>query len=145
MSLKLIADSLGGSRLLGKGVETPLGAINVIRHGLPAQSAFFLQNRLDVGDQEFSTTLGVSVKWLSRHRKEPKKHLDANVSDRLYRIARIVTLAEEVLETHATAMHWLTRPQLGLGEMIPLELLSTEIGAKEVEELLYRIEYGIYS
>ncbi len=57
----------------------------------------------------------------------------------------ITELAEEVLEGKEEGNRWLHRPQSGLGERTPLELMKNEVGAREVEELLYRIEYGIYS
>ncbi len=140
-----ITKALGGQRMLGKKVETSLDFADIIQQGLPSSSVFFLQKQLGLGDKEYSSTLGVSGKWLGRYRKTPRKHLDANISDRLYRIARIFKLAEEVLENKDAANHWLHRSQTGLHERIPFELMKTEAGAKEVEELLYRIEYSIYS
>lgn len=141
----LITEALGGSKLLGKKAESLLDFADLIQQGFPSKSVFFLQKQLGLGDDEYSSTLGVSSKWLGRYRKTPLKHLDAHVSDRLYRIARIFTLAEEVLENKEAANHWLHRSQPGLNERTPLELMRTEAGAKEVEELLYRIEYGFYS
>jgi len=142
---KHITAALGGTRLLGKVARTPLDLADMIQKGLPTQSVFFLQKQMGLADDDYSLTLGVSSKWLGRHRKNPREHMDANVSDRLYRIARIFTLAEEVLEDKGAANRWLHRPQSGLGERTPLELMKNDAGAREVEELLYRIEYGIYS
>ncbi len=136
---KDITDALGGPKLLGKKAITVLDLADLIQQGLPTLSVFYL------GDDDYSSTLGVSAKWLVRYRKAPRQHLDPNVSDRLYRIARIFTLAEDVLEDKEAANRWLHRPQSGLGERTPLELMKNEVGAREVEELLYRIEYGIYS
>jgi len=143
--LKEITQALGGQRLLKKKVSSALDIVDMIQQGLPSQSVFFLQNDLNLADEEYARTLGVSSKWLGRHRKTPKDHLDVNISDRLYRVARIFKLAEEVLEGKQAAFEWLHRPQTALNERVPLELLSTDAGVKEVEELLYRIEYGIYS
>jgi putative toxin-antitoxin system antitoxin component (TIGR02293 family) len=41
--------------------------------------------------------------------------------------------------------HWLSTPVLALGNMIPNELLDSIEGLKQVENVLYRIEYGVYS
>ncbi len=142
---KDITDILGGPKLLGKQAKTALDLADLIQQGFPTRSVFFLQKQMALGDDDYSSTLGVSIKWLGRYRKEPREHMDANVSDRLYRIARIFALAEEVLEDKESAKRWLHRPQSGLGERTPLELMKNEAGAREVEELLYRIEYGIYS
>jgi putative toxin-antitoxin system antitoxin component (TIGR02293 family) len=53
--------------------------------------------------------------------------------------------AVEVLESEENARQWLTSPQFGLGGEVPLEYAGTEVGAREVEDLLGRIEYGVYS
>jgi len=41
------------------------------------------------------------------------------------------------------AMKWLQSPQAGLGGEIPLEFASTEVGMREVENLIGRLEYGV--
>jgi putative toxin-antitoxin system antitoxin component (TIGR02293 family) len=43
------------------------------------------------------------------------------------------------------ARQWLNSSQLGLGGAVPLDYAETELGAREVESLLGRIEYGVYS
>ncbi len=53
--------------------------------------------------------------------------------------------AIEVLESAENARQWLASPQVGLGGAVPLEYAETELGAREVEDLLGRIEYGVYS
>jgi uncharacterized protein (DUF2384 family) len=42
-------------------------------------------------------------------------------------------------------MSWLRREQPGLGGQVPLELLVTQAGADQVETLLRRIDYGVYT
>jgi len=142
---KDITDALGGPKLLGKQTRSVLGLSDLIQRGLPSQSVFYLQKLMALSDDEYSSTLGVSTKTLARYRNAPRQHMDSNVSDRLFRIARLFKLAEEVLEDKEAANRWLHRPQSGLSERTPLELMKNEAGAREVEELLYRIEYGIYS
>ena len=53
--------------------------------------------------------------------------------------------AVEVMESEDNARQWLTSPQVGLGGAVPLEYAETEVGAREVEDLLGRIEFGVYS
>lgn len=145
VSEQVITKALGGSRILGYRISTPMDMIEAIQRGLPSRSVFFLQEKICLDDKDYSSTLGVSSKWLSRYRKKPSDHINTNISDRLYRIAKILTLAIDVLEDEEAARNWLYRPQPGLDERVPLELINTEVGASEVEELLLRIEFGIYS
>jgi len=68
------------------------------------------------------------------------------VSDRLYRLARITDLATEVFDDDASvARAWLPRLNQWLAEGIPLALLDTDAGLKQVTQLLNRIEYGVFS
>ena len=66
-------------------------------------------------------------------------------SDRLYRLSKAIAVAEEVLEGTDNAMSWLRRPQPALGGRVPLDLLVTQAGADQVETLLRRIDYGVYT
>jgi len=142
-SLAALSKVLGGPQVLGRPVDTSLDIVDLVQQGLPSQSVFILQDYLNLNDKVYSKTLGVSDRWLLRYRDKPADHLKVDVSDRLVRVARVFKLAEEVLESKSAAMSWLNRPQIGLSERIPLDLITTEIGAKEVEELLYRIEYSL--
>ena len=67
------------------------------------------------------------------------------VSDRLYRPARLVAIARVVLEHDDKAVYWLTHEQPGLGDRRPIDLAKSEPGAREIENLLLRIEHGVYS
>jgi putative toxin-antitoxin system antitoxin component (TIGR02293 family) len=115
-----------------------------IRDGVPVQSAAALKELIAVPDALLAELLGISEKTLSRARSS-KGRLDPVASDRLFRVARIVALAIEVLETEQAALHWLKRPQIGLGVRVPLALLTTDAGCDQVEKLLLRIEHGVYA
>ena len=69
----------------------------------------------------------------------------ADESDRLIRVARVGAQAVEVLGTEERAAAWLHRPNRALGNRLPLDLLSTDLGAKQVEEALSRTEHGVIS
>ena len=59
--------------------------------------------------------------------------------------ARLMRQAVKVFGDKAEARDWLNTPQFGLGGAVPLDYAETEIVAREVENLLGRIEYGVYS
>ena len=60
-------------------------------------------------------------------------------------IARIVVAAEEAIGEKETAIAWLNSKQPALGDRIPMELILNSAGVQAVEDLLGRIEYGVYS
>jgi putative toxin-antitoxin system antitoxin component (TIGR02293 family) len=61
------------------------------------------------------------------------------------RYQRLLEKADDIFGDVASARAWLTHKQPGLGGAVPLDFARTEIGAREVENLLGRIEYGVYS
>lgn len=138
-----VVEVMGGKRVLGRTVRNQLELAELIEQGLPRAAVQNLRERLHLTDQELSASLGVSTKTLQRQARQAR--LNPVQGDRLYRLARIVALAEEVFENPDRARRWLREPQRGLGNRVPLELLGTEAGAREVEDLLGRIEYGVFS
>jgi putative toxin-antitoxin system antitoxin component (TIGR02293 family) len=59
--------------------------------------------------------------------------------------ASIEALACDVLGGRDKASRWLDTPNKALGGRKPLDLLDTELGVREVEEILGRIDCGVYS
>ena len=122
---------------------TPSKLIEVLRIGLPVQELYDLQASLDVPMEKLFPMLGISKATL--HRRKAGGRLDQAESDRVVRFAKLMGKAVEVLESEENARQWLTAPQFGLGGAVPLEYAETEVGAREVEDLLGRIEHGVYS
>lgn len=121
-----------------------LQIVDIIRRGFPVDSARRVAEYYGITDAQVATLLGASERTLSRRRKEDKP-LDATESDRLYRLARIGVRTLEVFENDETSRKWLKRPNRALGGAVPLEMLDTDAGTEQVDELLTRIEYGVYS
>lgn len=122
---------------------TPARLIEVVRTGLPVRELEDLQASLAVPMERLAPMLGISRATL--HRRRSEQRLGMAESDRVVRFARLMGKAVEVMETEENARQWLNSPQRGLGGAVPLEFAETEIGAREVEDLLGRIEYGTYS
>lgn len=78
-------------------------------------------------------------------RKKAAKRLTSDESDRLYRLTRLLERAVAVLGDEAEARRWISAPKRAFGGASPLIMARTDAGAREVEDLLGRIEYGIPS
>jgi putative toxin-antitoxin system antitoxin component (TIGR02293 family) len=117
--------------------------VEVLRVGLPVYELDALQATLAVPMEKLVPMLGISKATL--HRRKAEGRLDQAESDRVVRFARLMGKAVEVMESEESARQWLNSPQFGLGGAVPLEYAETEVGAREVENLLGRIEYGVYS
>lgn len=135
---------LGGKKTLGVQPRTVADWETLIEGGMPVQAVEALKASLAVPDRQLAQLLGISEKTLSRARAAEGK-LEPVASDRLVRVARVLAMAIDVLEDEAAAVHWLKRPQIGLGGRIPLAMLTTDPGRDQVEKLLLRIEHGVYS
>ena len=122
---------------------TPSKLVEALRVGLPFQELMDLQASLKVPMDKLVPRLGISKATL--HRRKATGRLDPAESDRVVRFARLMGKAVEVLESDDNARQWLTSPQFGLDGAVPLDYADTEVGAREVEDLLGRIEYGVYS
>ena len=66
-------------------------------------------------------------------------------SERIYRIARLYDRAVEVFGDKKMGRKWLKEPVWALGDIPPLEFAETELGAQEVDDLLGRIEHGVFT
>ena len=114
-----------------------------IHAGLSFRAVQNLQKALDVPMEKLASVLGMSRATL--HRRKIQGKIDKEESEKLVRYQRLLKKAEDVFGDAKAAREWLTIKQAGLGNAVPLEFAKTEIGAREVENLLGRIEYGVYS
>lgn len=125
------------------GLLSPSCLIPRLKAGLPVQELNELRGHLGVPMDKLVPMLGISKATL--HRRKSSGRLDVAESDRVVRYARLLGRAAVVMESLENGRRWLTSPQVGLGGEVPLNFAQTEVGAREVEDLLGRIEYGVYS
>lgn len=128
--------------LLGLDPEDPAALHEALLAGLPYRAFEYVRSLLDLPLAEVSRLVGIPYRTLVRRRQDGR--FQPTESDRLVRLARIVRRVLDLFEgnlQHARA--WLTEPQYGLGGRIPLDFAMTDVGAREVEHLVGRIEYGI--
>jgi putative toxin-antitoxin system antitoxin component (TIGR02293 family) len=139
-----IAEVLGGRKVLGKAVKKPDDLAELVRKGLPASAVTRLAERLEVGNTVLSQKLGIPRRTLTR-RLSHGARLTAAESDRTVRLARVYASAVEMIGDEEKAVVWLQTPNRALRGERPLDQLDTDVGAREVEDLLGRIAYGVYS
>lgn len=137
-----------GKRRIGrssarKGLLDPRETVATIRAGLPMVEFEGLQELLGLNAEVLAGHLGISRSTLVRRRKSGR--LDMQESDRILRYARLYARAKSVLGSTSGARHWLQAPARALAYSSPLEFAETEAGCREVENLLGRIEHGVFS
>jgi putative toxin-antitoxin system antitoxin component (TIGR02293 family) len=114
-----------------------------VREGLPMAEFEALREMLGLGAEELAGHLAISRSTLARRRKSGR--LDMLESDRLVRFARLLARAREVFGGAEAARSWLRAPARALGHTAPLAYAQTEVGGREVEDVLGRIEHGVFN
>ena len=117
--------------------------IGQIRNGLPKAGVDALMKKTNISREQLSHILHLSIRQLNRYSGEDR--LAPEQSNFLYELARIYTRTVDILGDQHAAEHWLSREQLALGNQIPLDLLDTTEGLRLVDDLLTRIEHGLFS
>lgn len=143
MGTEQIYAVLGGRKSLGVPPPELPELRHLLEEGLPFPSLESVRETLDLSASEVLLSLGITTRTLARRRKSQK--LAPAESDRLFRLARIAALALDVFEDTDKVRRWLHKPNRALGGAPPLHLLTTDIGARQVEEELIAIDHGIFA
>jgi putative toxin-antitoxin system antitoxin component (TIGR02293 family) len=130
---------LGGQQALGTNVSSEADLARLVRDGLRLAILDRLE-RAGFSRQEIERSVIPARTW--RHRKNKRQKLSVEESDRVVRLARVQAVAEDVFGDAEKANRWL-RETLGiLDGKSPLDVARTEAGARLVEQLLAKIDWG---
>ncbi|PYJ18250.1 MAG: hypothetical protein DME96_02795 [Verrucomicrobia bacterium] len=121
----------------------PTELIRQIQKGLPFSDLKVLQGSIDMPFEQLAAKLSISRSTLQRRRAAGR--LSPDESDKVLRFSRLLRQAADLFGDIDKGRAWLKHPQYGLGGAVPLDYAETEIGAREVENLLGRMKYGVYS
>lgn len=128
----------------GRPLRAGEGAARV-KAGLPIAEFDALRELLGLTVEGLAAKIGISIATLSR-RRQSGQPLDAGRSDRLLRFARLFRLAAALHDgDEQAARDWLSKPARAFDGETPLDRADTEAGAREVENLIGRLEHGVYT
>lgn len=136
-----VARILGGERTLGRRVRTLEDLRRLVEAGLPLASLSQVVAHVAASEGAATELKYRIVPKATLHRR--RRHLSPEESERLERLARIAALAELVWEDAALAHEFLTSAQPQLGGELPVDLARTDLGARQVEQLLMKLEYAL--
>jgi len=114
-----------------------------VRDGLPFREFTAMREMLGLTEDRLGQLIGIPKATL--HRRKKAMHLERSESDRLVRYGRLFQRATAALGGEAAARSWLSAPAIAFHDETPLDYADTEIGAREVEALLGRLEHGVFS
>jgi len=135
-----IVDVMGGVQVLKRHISSEVDFAEAIMNGIPVRAVKNIQEYISVNDAKMASLIHLSPKTF-----RSRKTLKADEGDHAYTIARVIVAAEDAIGEKDAAIEWLYSKQAALGDRIPMELIGTSAGTQAVEDLLGRIEYGVYS
>jgi putative toxin-antitoxin system antitoxin component (TIGR02293 family) len=128
--------------LLGLKDLDPLKIAKKVAHGLRFQSLVRFQENTLFSTKDVVDLVSISERTLNRRKAEGR--LDPQESDRLLRVTRVFAKALELFEGDVSAArNWFRTPARALGGERPIRLARTDLGSREVEALIDRLEQGV--
>lgn len=141
---------LGGRTVLRRPILDEFEAHVRISEGLPTRALVHLSHDLHrVSTPSLLALIGISQRNFQRRKeaaeRDPTAKLSVREGSRLWMFAERLAQATQVLGSKEAAERWFSSPQMGLDGRRPIELLVTGPGARLVEDLLLRMEFGVYT
>jgi putative toxin-antitoxin system antitoxin component (TIGR02293 family) len=114
-----------------------------LQKGLPYQALVRFQKASQLSLDAIAKVLRLPRRTLARRKAQGK--LSGPESERLYRLAVVFEKAVDLFEDVSAARAWLETPSKALAQQSPLAASEAELGAREVEDLIGRLEHGVFS
>jgi putative toxin-antitoxin system antitoxin component (TIGR02293 family) len=127
-----------------KKIASYLDYIRLSNTGITKASINTLADYLGVSRKYISENIfDLSVKTMER--KEDDEKLSRKISSHALEIAKLLQHAYHVFRDEEKLKRWLSRENRALNNMKPVELLDTLSGLVLVDDVLGRIEEGVYT
>jgi putative toxin-antitoxin system antitoxin component (TIGR02293 family) len=134
--------SPGVTELIGVPPEAKKDLHDDIREGLPYSALTKFVSKTQLPMAEVLGVIGLPSRTQARRKVERRLHADE--SDRLARLARIFDQTQNLFNGDVVAAgEWLLKPRPALGGARPLDLVTTDVGARRVEELIFKLTHGV--
>lgn len=134
--------SLGAS--LGLPALETDALIQKVQMGLPFRALETLSSESGISISELGATMQVPERTFARRRVAGR--LSSGESEKLLRLSHIFERAVSLFEGDVkAAIIWLRTPKRALSYNDPLTYARTEIGARQVEDLIGRLEQGVFA
>jgi putative toxin-antitoxin system antitoxin component (TIGR02293 family) len=145
---RFVREKRGGphfyARLLGfKALETS-ELVEKVEAGFTYRTLVRFQRNIDLQTEDLASLVQITPRTLARRRK--KGRLTAEESDRLLRASRVFGKTLALFDGDVEAARiWFSTPAPALANRTPQDVSITEVGAREVENVIGRLEHGVFS
>jgi putative toxin-antitoxin system antitoxin component (TIGR02293 family) len=137
VSPQLIADVMG----LSQRIRSLSDLAAAVRSGLPKSALRASASRLFPTAVAQTELIHSVIPEATLKRR--KDLLKPDESERTERLARVIATAQYVWDDDEDARRFLTTPHSELAGQRPVDVALTELGARQIEELLWKLFYGL--
>jgi putative toxin-antitoxin system antitoxin component (TIGR02293 family) len=131
-------------RTLGLKAENSGELIHQVGRGFSFHALLAFESRSRISLADIASIISIPPRTLARRKASGR--LTPDESEKLLRLSSVFEDALDLFEGDAeSARQWLTTPKKALENQTPLAYSRTELGAREVENLLGRLEHGVFS
>lgn len=142
VDIEKIAQVLGAEAILHRIPHSQNELRLMVERGLPKQSCLFVLSHLFKSKSESRNHLYELVPEPTFKRR--KEFLKIDESEKIERLARVIATALHVLDDDVEQVQtFFLNPHRELNGETPYHVSRTELGARQVEEILWKIFYGI--
>jgi putative toxin-antitoxin system antitoxin component (TIGR02293 family) len=128
--------------LLGFRLSNPAEIIRRVEEGFSFHALERFQKNTQIPTDDLAEVVAIKRRTLHRRKKEGR--LEPDESDRLLRVSTVFAKALELFEGDAeAAKRWFYTPARALGGKRPIAFARTDLGTREIEALIDRLEHGV--
>jgi len=134
-----IAEVMGGRPVLGRRIVSWSDLDEMIAAGLPRLALDALVRH--VSNPSDSTRMKYRIVPKATYQRSAR--LNPAHSQKAERLARVFALAESIWQDEAAARRFMNTPHRELNGRTPVDVAMTEVGARQVEEVIERGRHGL--
>lgn len=132
------------TKLLGVNVKSSVDLVKHVEAGLSFSVVEALQAQMKLPSKDMAKLLDIKFRTFVRRKEDGR--LQSAESDRVLRASRLFARSKDLFDGDAQAARtWLMSPNRALGGAAPLDIAKTEVGAREVEKIIGRLEQGVFT
>jgi putative toxin-antitoxin system antitoxin component (TIGR02293 family) len=132
------------AKRIGVRADNPHELVEKINAGLSFRSFEKLRKEMGLSATALANIIQITTRTLTRRKTAGKFRPDE--SDRILRTSRVFEKTLDLFSgDHTRARAWLGSPKPALNGSTPLDLAVTDVGAREVENMIGRLERGVFA
>jgi putative toxin-antitoxin system antitoxin component (TIGR02293 family) len=121
----------------------PMHKIKIVKEGIPKKALELLKDKARLDYNQLARVLDVSRQTLTNKKANGK--FNQEVSNKILALADIYSYGYDVFQDTERFNRWIFSENSALGGRVPFEILTTYYGRLSVNNIIGRIEHGVYS